>query len=180
MAPQYGQRKRYDNQENHESQMQGGPTQRQPNAEEQSDTRETMHRGRLSDPDEKSRFRFDAPKEEFEHYGEGFNHGPAYAFPDYGYYARGQGHGNTSYTPWYYGGGSADEQRRPDYAGDFGKHTHHAHHGDPDYSKWREEQIRNLDRDYEEYRKARNSHFAEEFNQWRSARLGGKDSDGKK
>lgn len=46
----------------------------------------------------------------------------------------------------------------------------HAHHGDPDYHQWREEQIRKLDSDYHQWRQERYQKFSEDFNTWRATR----------
>jgi len=48
-------------------------------------------------------------------------------------------------------------------------------HPDPDYQRWREEQMRRLDSDYESWRSERYQKFSEDFDAWRSqrARAGG-------
>ena len=43
---------------------------------------------------------------------------------------------------------------------------------DPDYGRWRNEQMRNLDSDYDAYRGERYQKFSEDFNTWRSKRAG--------
>lgn len=42
---------------------------------------------------------------------------------------------------------------------------------DPEYRRWREEQMRALDEDYRAWRKDRYRQFADEFNQWRLRRI---------
>ncbi len=43
-------------------------------------------------------------------------------------------------------------------------------HHDPDYSAWRQEQLRLLDADYDSWRNERYQKFSDEFNTWRSTR----------
>jgi hypothetical protein len=49
-------------------------------------------------------------------------------------------------------------------------HRRPVHRDDPDFLRWRSEQLRALDEDYMTWRDARYKKFAEEFDQWRSRR----------
>lgn len=62
--------------------------------------------------------------------------------------------GGNERGPWQGGGASAPSQQ----------------HRDPDYQKWREEQVRLLDADYDSWRTERYQKFTEDFNQWRTHR----------
>lgn len=64
-----------------------------------------------------------------------------------------------------YGGGhDRQQQGNPLY-----RSSQREHH-DPDYSAWRQEQLRLLDEDYDSWRNERYQKFSDEFNTWRSAR----------
>jgi hypothetical protein len=51
-------------------------------------------------------------------------------------------------------------------------------HFDPDYHRWREEQMRRFDEDYRSWRRERYAKFSDEFDQWRNSRsYSGRDLD---
>lgn len=64
-----------------------------------------------------------------------------------------------------YGGNYDRQQGNPQYRGS-SQRDHH----DPDYSAWRQEQLRLLDEDYDSWRNERYQKFSDEFNTWRTSR----------
>jgi hypothetical protein len=88
-------------------------------------------------------------------------HGPWFA---------GQFHGESSLVGSNYGG------LPPDMKHDWRMSDVESHglrdYRDPDYWKWRNEQLRRLDRDYEAWRQERYKKFAEDFDEWRSRQPG--------
>ncbi|HVR54432.1 MAG TPA: hypothetical protein VMS38_32220 [Pseudorhodoferax sp.] len=65
-------------------------------------------------------------------------------------------------------GGHGDQLGYGSLDEDGGQHTHH----DPDYLRWREQQLRALDADYQSWRGERYKKFSEEFDSWRKNRAG--------
>lgn len=64
------------------------------------------------------------------------------------------------------GGGNYDRQQgNPQY-----RASSQRDHHDPDYSAWRQEQLRLLDEDYDSWRNERYQKFSDEFNNWRTSR----------
>jgi hypothetical protein len=57
-------------------------------------------------------------------------------------------------------------RKKRDYAEEMGT----AHHDDPHYMSWRDEQVRKLDDDYAAYRSERQVKFNDEFDTWRKTR----------
>lgn len=74
------------------------------------------------------------------------------------------------------GEGNVSSQR----GGGYGNHPGHRRDAEfePEYHRWREEQMRRLDDEYRDWRKDRYKKFAEEFDAWRSSRTGRVDAGG--
>jgi hypothetical protein len=63
----------------------------------------------------------------------------------------------------YAGNYDRQQQGNPQY-----RSSQREHH-DPDYSAWRQEQLRLLDEDYDSWRNERYQKFSDEFNTWRTS-----------
>ncbi|GAA6120108.1 hypothetical protein [Acidovorax sp. FG27] len=68
------------------------------------------------------------------------------------------------------GGGQPRNGHAGDERGASGRNARSGGHPDPDYQRWREEQLRRLDSDYESWRSERYQKFSEDFDAWRSQR----------
>lgn len=127
-------------------------------------------------------------------YGSGWSNGPRSRGPYHGnedypghpHYS-GDRHHDRSSRPGAYGqfrqGGQSgrhdwddDHGYEHDNSGRYYGRQHQGRSGghddqfDPDYSQWRDEQMRGLDEDYRTWRNERYKKFSDEFSQWRSQR----------
>ena len=76
-------------------------------------------------------------------------------------------------APYGPGRGGAPGRPRGGWQGDGPRERQRSPQQDPDYDRWRQEQLRLLDEDYHAWRQERYQKFSDDFNTWRASRTAG-------